>query len=317
MHEFELIQRFFSTGSVRRDDVRLGIGDDAAILRVPEGRELAVSVDSLVSGVHFPAELAADSVGHRALAVNLSDLAAMGAQPAWALLALTVPENNEHWLEDFTRGFFALAKRFGVALIGGNLAHGPLNVSVTVHGFIPAGQALTRKGARPEDQIFVSGCLGDAAAGLEKLQAGADAHDQDQCVRRFGFPEPRIAAGLALRGIASAMIDISDGLAADLGHILETSGVGARIDVERLPLSPSLLKQCSREQAQTMALSGGDDYELCFSVPPERLALLESRKAKLGCAVTPIGEVTPAGSLRITGQDGSDWPLNRTGYQHF
>ncbi|MGH8280767.1 MAG: thiamine-phosphate kinase [Gammaproteobacteria bacterium] len=317
MQEFELIHRYFATGSVQRDDVALGIGDDAAVLRVPEGHELAVSVDSLVAGVHFPADLAADSVGHRALAVNLSDLAAMGAQPAWALLALTLPESDEHWLADFARGFFALAQAFGVALVGGNLARGPLNVSVTVHGFIPAGQALTRKGAHPGDQIFVTGYLGDAAAGLEELQAGVSAHDQDQCVRRFGFPEPRIAAGLGLRGVASAMIDISDGLMADLGHVLEASGVGARIDVERLPLSPSLLKQRSREQAQAIALSGGDDYELCFSVPPERLALLGSRKNALGCTVTPIGEITVAGNLRVIKQDGSDWPLNYTGYQHF
>ncbi|MGH8377666.1 MAG: thiamine-phosphate kinase [Gammaproteobacteria bacterium] len=317
MDEFELIHRYFSTGSVRRDDVTLGIGDDAAILQAPEGHELAVSVDSLVAGVHFPAGLAADSVGHRALAVNLSDLAAMGAQPAWALLALTLPENDERWLANFAHGFFALAQRFGVALVGGNLACGPLNVSVTVHGFIPAGQALSRKAARPGDHIFVTGYLGDAAAGLEELRAGVSAHDQDQCVRRFGFPEPRITAGLGLRGIASSMIDISDGLAADLSHMLEASRVGARIDLERLPLSPSLLKQHSREQAQALALSGGDDYELCFSVPPERLALLDTRKATLGCTVTPIGEIAVAGSLRVTRQDGSDWPLNRTGYKHF
>ncbi|MGH8397528.1 MAG: thiamine-phosphate kinase, partial [Gammaproteobacteria bacterium] len=298
-------------------DVALGIGDDAAILRVPEGQELAVSVDSLVAGVHFPVGLAADSIGHRALAVNLSDLAAMGAQPAWALLALTLPENDEGWIADFARGFFALAQGFGVALVGGNLAHGPLNVGVTVHGFTPAGQALTRKGARPGDHIFVTGYPGDAAAGLEMLQSGADPHDQNQSVRRFGFPEPRIAAGLRLRGVASAMIDISDGLAADLDHILEASEVGAWIDVERLPLSPSLLKQRSREQAQALALSGGDDYELCFSVSPERLVLLESRKPTLGCAVTPIGEITAAENLRVIKQDGSDWLLNHTGYKHF
>ncbi|MGA9853459.1 MAG: thiamine-phosphate kinase [Gammaproteobacteria bacterium] len=317
MDEFELIRHFFSNQAVRREDVLLGIGDDAAIVNVPKGQELAVSVDSLVAGVHFPTGLDAYSVGHRALAVNLSDLAAMGADPAWALLALTLPETDEQWLLNFARGFFALAQRFHVTLVGGNLAHGPLNITVTVHGFVPAGQALGRQGAHPGDWIFVTGYLGDAAAGLQELQAGADVHATDQCVRRFGFPDPRIEAGMALRGIGSAMIDVSDGLVADLGHILEASGVGARIDVEQLPLSPSLLEHHSRDQAQALALSGGDDYELCFTLPSGRVPLLEARKDILGCAVTRIGEVTADRSLRTIRQDGSDWPLHRKGYQHF
>ncbi|MGB9429750.1 MAG: thiamine-phosphate kinase [Gammaproteobacteria bacterium] len=317
MDEFELIRHYLCAQNAQRDDVRLGIGDDAAVLRVPAGQELAVSVDTLVAGVHFPAGLAADAVGHRALAVNLSDLAAMGAEPAWALLALTLPETDERWIAGFARGLFALAQDFNVALVGGNLARGPLNVSVTVHGFVPTGQALTRSGAGPGDQIFVTGHLGDAAAGLQKLQARADAHARDACIRRFAFPEPRIEVGMALRGIASAAIDISDGLAADLGHILEASGVGARLDVECVPLSSALLKHGSREQAQTLALVGGDDYELCFSVPSERLAMLESRKDKLDCTVTGIGQVTEVLGLRCVGKNGMDWKLNDLGYKHF
>jgi len=317
MDEFELIQRYFDKHSVQRDDVRLGIGDDAAILRVPPGQELVVSVDSLLAGVHFPDDLPPKAIGHRALAANLSDLAAMGAQPAWAVLALSLPQADTGWIEEFARGFFMLAERYNVALVGGNLARGPLNITVTVHGFAPSGQALTRRGAQAGDQLFVSGCLGDAAAGLQLLQAHQQATETDSCVQRFCFPEPRIHAGLALRGIASAAIDISDGLAADLGHLLKASGAGAQLLVERLPLSPSLLRHYSREQALNLALSGGDDYELCFSVPPERMPLLESHLHALDCVVTCIGEITAAKILRCLRYDRSEWPLPVSGYKHF
>ncbi|MHB8405232.1 MAG: thiamine-phosphate kinase [Gammaproteobacteria bacterium] len=317
MDESELIHRYFDRHSVQRDDVRLGIGDDAAILRVPPGQELAVSVDSLLAGVHFPDDMPPKAVGHRALAVNLSDLAAMGAQPAWAVLALSLPQADTGWLEEFARGFLALAERYNVALVGGNLARGPLNITVTVHGFVPSGQALTRKGAHAGDQLFVSGWLGDAAAGLRHLQAHTPVTATDSCVQRFCFPEPRIHAGLALRGIASAAVDVSDGLAADLGHLLEASGVGAQLEVEQLPLSASLLQHATREQALSLALSGGDDYELCFSVPRERMILLESRRLELGCPVTRIGEITAAKTLQCLRNDRTQWPLRATGYKHF
>ncbi|HVC37937.1 MAG TPA: thiamine-phosphate kinase [Gammaproteobacteria bacterium] len=317
MDEFELIHRYFSAQSVHRDDVRLGIGDDAAILRVPAGQELIASVDSLVAGVHFPTDLPVAAIGHRSLAVNLSDLAAMGAQPAWALLALSMPQADAEWTQEFARGFFALAERYQIELVGGNLARGPLNITVTVHGFVTPGQALTRKGARPGDQVFVTGWLGDAAAGLQRLQAHAAVTETDSCVQRFCFPEPRIRAGLALRGIASAAVDVSDGLSADLGHLLEASGTGARLEVERLPLSPSLLQHGTREQAINMALSGGDDYELCFSVPSERMTLLESCEHELDCPVTRIGEITTEKTLRCLRHDRSQWPLPVAGYKHF
>ncbi len=317
MDEFELIHRYFSTQPVQRGDVLLGVGDDAALLHVPAAQELVVSTDTLVAGVHFPVGLSAEAVGHRALAVNLSDLAAMGAAPAWVLLALTLPEINEKWLEGFARGFFQLARRFNVALVGGNLARGALNITLSVHGFAPADEVLTRSGAHAGDHVFVTGYMGDAAAGLERLRAGADAADAGSGVQRFSFPEPRITAGLALRGIASAAIDVSDGFTADLDHILQASGVGARIAVASLPLSPALLRHMPRDEAERLALSGGDDYELCFTVPPERMQLFESRKCMLDCRVTRLGEIIPEKTLRCLREDGAEQPLNAAGYKHF
>ncbi|HVA55687.1 MAG TPA: thiamine-phosphate kinase [Gammaproteobacteria bacterium] len=317
MDEFEIIRRYFFGQSTQRDDVRLGIGDDAAILRVPPGQELVVSVDSLVAGVHFPEDLQASAIGHRALAVNLSDLAAMGATPAWALLALSLPRVDAGWIQEFARGFFALAQRYRVALVGGNLARGPLNITVTVHGLVPTGQALLRSGAQPGDQVCVTGCLGDAAVGLQRLQAHVAMTETDRCLQRFCFPDPRIQAGLALRGIASAAIDLSDGLAADLGHLLRASGVGAQLQVEKLPLSQSLLQHKTREQALNMALTGGDDYELCFTVPQERWPRLEANAREFGCSVTRIGEITDSKDLCCLRDDNTDWPLSVAGYKHF
>ena len=317
MDEFEIIRRYFIDNSTHRDDVRLGIGDDAAILRVPPGQELVVSVDSLVAGVHFPEDLPAAAIGHRALAVNLSDLAAMGATPAWALLALSLPQSDAGWLQEFARGFFALAQRYRVALVGGNLIRGPLNITVTVHGLVPDGQALLRSGAQPGDQIYITGCLGDAAQGLKQLQERMQITEDDSCVQRFCYPEPRIQAGSALRGIASSAIDISDGLVADLGHILQASGVGAKLQVENLPMSLSLLRHQTREQALNIALSGGDDYELCFTVSEERLPQLESHVHEFGCPVTRIGEITATKDLRCLQDDNTDWLLPVAGYRHF
>lgn len=317
MHEFEIIQRYFAEHAIHRDDVILGIGDDAAILQVPSGKQLVATVDSLVAGVHFPEHTPALAVGHRALAVNLSDLAAMGAEPAWALLALSMPRADDAWLENFTRGFFELARRYRVALAGGNLAHGPLNITVTAHGFLPAGQGLLRSGARAGDQIYVSGWLGDAARGLMELQSNHAAGEDDPGVRQFYFPQPRIKTGLALRGIASAAIDISDGLAADLNHILEASNVGAIIQVDELPMSEWLRQHSPGDEAVNLALTGGEDYELCFTVPEERVPQLVEHANDLDCPVTRIGEITATQGLRCVRADGKAWPLSFTGYQHF
>ena len=319
MNEFELVRRFFSAKAAQRDDVVLGIGDDAAILRVPDGMQLVATVDTLVEGVHFPAVLPAEAAGHRALAVSLSDLAAMGAEPAWTLLALTLPEADEKWLAGFARGFFALANRHGVALVGGNVARGPLSITVTAHGLVPHGLALTRHGAEPGDLIYVTGELGAAAAGLRLIQSGIEAQAGERLRARFARPEPRIATGLALRGLASACIDISDGFFADLVHILQSSGAGAEVNVDTLPLAPEALELLGQAEARQLAFAGGDDYELCFSLPPSRAMQLNERVGKLDCRVTQVGVVNAGKSLRCLQSDGNRWvpDADTSGYQHF
>jgi thiamine-monophosphate kinase len=316
MDEFDIIRRFFADKAGTRGDVALGIGDDAALLRVPPGHELAVSTDSLVAGMHFPAQLPADAVGHRALASNLSDLAAMGATPAWVLMALTLPEADEAWLEQFSSGFFALAQRYGVALVGGNMARGPLNVTLTVHGHVPEGRALTRSGAQVGDLVYVTGHPGDAAAGLRLLQSGKT-DMQHPCLRRFAFPEPRLAAGQALRGLASAAIDVSDGLLADLGHLLEARGFGAKLSLERLPLSRELLGLHAQDEAWTLALTGGDDYELCFTVPPAQAAATETRLLEAGCPAACIGAIESTPGVHCVDRAGRTHEFPRAGHRHF
>jgi thiamine-monophosphate kinase len=316
MDEFELIRRYFSKDAVKRADVVLGVGDDAALLTVPASHELAVTTDSLLPDVHFPADLVADAVGYRALAANLSDLAAMGAEPTWVLLALTLSEVDETWLTSFSRGFFALAQKYRVALVGGNIARGPLNITITAHGLVPKGQALTRKGARPDDLIFVTGHPGDAAAGFELLQSGKN-DMQDDCVQRFAYPEPRIAVGMALRGLATACIDISDGLLADMTHILDASGVGATLLSAKLPLSKRLLQLHGMEAAQRLALTGGDDYELLFTAPRERQAEIEQKLKALGFPVACIGSVEAQRGLRCLEASGHGLKLREMGYKHF
>jgi thiamine-monophosphate kinase len=315
MDEFQLIRRYFSQGSAARADVKLGVGDDAALLIPPPGCELVATVDSLVADVHFPIDLGSRAVGHRALAVSLSDLAAMGAEPAWALLALTLPEVDEDWLQGFSQGFLALATQHGVALVGGNVARGPLNISVTLQGTVPAGEALTRQGAKPGDIIYVTGHPGDAAAGLKLLQAGQP-DLRDVCVTRFAFPNPRVAAGIALRGLAGAAIDVSDGLLADLGHLLAASRVGARIEMSSLPMSERLLELHGRQKGCELALQGGDDYELCFTIPAARTAELAARSQRLACPVTRIGSIEESAGLRVMDGD-REVRIAAYGYRHF
>lgn len=316
MDEFALIRRYFASGGAARGDVVLGIGDDAAVLRVPEGHELVVTTDNLVAGVHFPVTLDAESIGYRTLAANLSDLAAMGAEPAWALLAITLPEADENWLERFSRGFFRLAMQHHVALVGGNVAHGPLNIAVTAHGLIPAGAALKRTGAQPGDAIFVTGHPGDAAAGLKLIQSG-HTDLRHACVQRFCFPEPRIAAGVALRGVASSVIDVSDGLLADLSHLLEGGNIGATLELAALPLSADILRMETLGAAREYALSGGDDYELCFTVPQNRLSQLDAVAANSGCRVTRIGTIDAESGLHMRDANGVVRGVNPAGYRHF
>lgn len=276
--EFELIRRYFAAAGAVRADVVLGVGDDGAVLAPPPGQELIAVADTLVEGIHFLPGSPAESIGHRALAVNLSDVAAMGASPAWSLLALTLPRVDERWLADFARGYGRLAQRHGVALVGGDTTRGPLSLTVQVLGFAPAGRALRRTGARPGDLLCVTGTPGDAAAGLE-LERAAATHVADGARHlrdRFLFPQPRLVGGWLLRDFASACIDVSDGLLGDAGKLAAASGCGAVLQVEQLPLSAPLRAWAPPGQAIELALTGGDDYELCFTLPPARRAALEA-----------------------------------------
>jgi thiamine-monophosphate kinase len=314
--EFEIIERFFTRQAISREDVLLGIGDDAAVLQVPTDSDLVLCMDTLVAGIHFPQHTPARAIGHKALAVNLSDLAAMGAVPAWATLSISLPENDAAWLAEFSDGFFALAKPYAVQLVGGDTTRGPLSVTVQVHGFVPHGMALQRAGAQPGDHIYVTGTLGDA--GLALLMQGEAALQE-----RLDYPQPRVEAGQALRGLASAAIDISDGLLADLGHLLETGGQGATIRVDELPRSQAFLAALQRageDQAlwfHALPLSAGDDYELCFTVPESHCAAVLQKLQQLDVPVTDVGLVEPGPGIRCMHADGAAYRPQATGYRHF
>jgi len=317
--EFSLIDRIRDLTAQHRDDVRLGIGDDAALLAVPSGQELAVAIDTLIEGVHFPVGTDAADIGWKALAVNLSDLAAMGATPAWALLALTLPNADVAFIDGFAAGFAQLAQLYRLALVGGDTTRGALTISVVVHGFVPPGKALTRAGAQAGDIVLVTGTLGDAAAGLHCVQRN---HRRDDAqvrylIERLNRPTPRVAAGLALRGRASACIDVSDGLLADLGHICASSHVGAEIDATLLPRSSALLDQFDETAARNFALSGGDDYELCFTVLAQQVAAVQADLARLGCGATRIGRIVEGEGITVRDRDGNQIESNRQGWDHF
>lgn len=325
--EFELIARYFEPLGRERGDVGgviAGIGDDAAVLAPPPGMQLVAALDTLVEGRHFPAGSPPESVGHRALAVNLSDLAAMGADPAWYLLSLTLPRVDEAWLEGFARGMGGLARRSGIALVGGDTTGGPLSISVQVLGLSRPGEALLRGGAQPGDLLFVSGTPGEAAAGLQlELAAGDgkpapdDGTPAQRHVRaRFRYPTPRLALGRALRGLASACIDVSDGVAADAARLGAASGCAPCIEAERMPLSAALREASGAELALEQALSGGEDFELCFTVPASRLAELPERLEAAGTVATCIGSMEPGEGLRLR-RDGRPWSIRRTGFDHF
>lgn len=316
--EFELIGRYFDRRGAA-PGVRLGIGDDAAVLEPPAGRALVAALDTLVEGVHFPAGFAPADIGWRALAVNLSDLAAMGAEPLWALLGLTLPRAEPDWLEGFAEGFFELAGAHGVTLVGGDTTRGPLTVTVQLIGAVEPGRALRRAGARPGDLVCVSGTLGDAAAGLAALSQPAPSRRAaaQRLIERFRRPAPRVALGRALRGLASAAIDVSDGFAADLGHLCQASGVGASVDLSRLPLSDALSALHPGERAWPHALGGGDDYELLFTLPPEHAGALPELGAALGVSLSRVGEVEREPGLRLRGREGRPYVLEHAGYRHF
>jgi len=314
MGEFELIERHLSRLGARRQDVVLGVGDDAALVRPPPGLELALAADTVVAGRHFPDGLAAADVGYRVLAVNLSDMAAMGAEPAWALLTLTLPAGDEDWVRDFAAGLHGLAQRFGVSLVGGDTTAGPLAATIAIGGFVPAGQALRRAGARPGDEIWVSGTPGDAAAGLAAIEGRLEGPDGviQPLVQRFLRPEPRVALGMVLRGIASCCIDLSDGLVADLDKLAAAGDVSAAVDSSLLPRSGALRAATTPAEARRLALAGGDDYELLFGLAPGTDTAALERGA--GVRLARIGQF---GAGRGVAVDGEPAVADFGGYDHF
>jgi thiamine-monophosphate kinase len=317
LSEFALIERYFRSCGTKRADVRLGVGDDAALLECPPGVELVAAIDTIVAGVHFPHGSPPASIGHRALAVNLSDLAAMGARPAWALLALTLPTADESWLSEFTAGFAALAHEFGVALVGGDTTSGPLCVSVQILGHVPRSAALLRSGARAGDLVFVSGTPGDAAAGLAVEQGRLTApSDAATCLRkRFLFPSPRMALGDSLRNYASACIDVSDGLLGDAGKLAKASGCGVEIRYTDLPVSEPLVRAVGEERARELALTGGDDYELCFTVRPSDVGRLRQELPPERWGYSLIGVMLEAPGAVVT-RGGNVMEFSHSGYEH-
>jgi thiamine-monophosphate kinase len=315
--ESQLIERFLRDLGAARNDIVLGIGDDAALLRVPDGCELALTTDALIEGVHFLPGAPARALGHRALAVNLSDIAAMGASPSWALLSLNLPAADDAWLREFAAGFGALARSQAVALVGGNLSRGALSITVELAGLVPVGQALRRSGARAGDALYLSGSVGDAACGLKFLrgEAAGSAADADWLQRRFEFPVARVALGQALRGIASACIDVSDGVYIDATRLLTASGCAATVEIERLPLSPAL-RHVLGDEAWRSALSGGEDYELCFTAAPDQAGALAAIAQQTGQAVTRIGTLHHGSGLTLQ-MGGSVMQFSASGFDHF
>lgn len=319
--EFDLIRRLAAMQRGVREDVLLGIGDDGAVLVPMRGSALVAVCDTLVAGRHFPEDTDAFAIGWKALAVNLSDLAAMGAVPQWALLALTLPERDVAWVERFGAGFAALARISGVALVGGDTTRGPLTITVTALGAVVPDAALRRDGAEVGDRVCVAGVFGEAALGLHAVQArNRDTTAFAHCIARLDRPEPQLALGQALVGVASACIDVSDGLVADLGHVATASGVGIRLDLDAIPRPSFELGARLGLDARAvvdLALGGGDDYLLAFTVDAARIDGLRERVAALGLDLHDIGVVVQGGGVSVTTREGGDYTPARAGFNHF
>lgn len=316
--EFEIIRHYF-TSTINRSDVVLGIGDDAAILKIPENHQLIQSVDTLVSGVHFPIETSPQDIAYKALAVNLSDMAAMGAEPVWFTLAITLPDDDEKWLKSFSESLSSLAIKYNVQLIGGDTTHGPLCISITINGLVPSGKALTRNNAQVNDKIYVSGTIGDAALALAAWQGQCLLRDDSVSYlnKKLNRPTPQVELGVLLREYASACIDISDGLIADLEHITEQSNLGAKINFENIPLSKEFISNLTDEKLIiSLVLSGGDDYELCFTIPASKQLDFEKIILENEMSATCIGEIdsTKAVSCMLNGEK---IEIQKSGYNHF
>ncbi len=305
--EFNLIKQFF-TRPVQGKSTRLSVGDDCALLAIPEGYELAITTDTMVENVHFFSDVSPELLGHKLLAVNLSDLASMGAEPIAITLALTMPKVDAEWLQAFANGLFALADKYQLDLIGGDTTSGPLTLSIQAMGLVPDNQALKRSAAKVGDLIYVTGCIGDAGLGL-KIKQGYACLDMQQAIQRFNKPEPRIQEGLELRSLANACIDISDGLAADLGHILSKSAVGAKLDYAQIPMSAAVTNYLQKTGDWQMPLIAGDDYELCFTINAENVG-------RLNISCTCIGIIEEEQGLRIS-YHGETSIFNKSGFEHF
>ena len=319
MGEFDLIKRYFSRKSLQ-NDVILSVGDDCAITSIPTGYQLAITTDTLVEGTHFLPSISPTDLAYKSVAVNLSDLAAMGATPTWMSLALTLPEIKEAWLAEFSQSLFAILDRYGVSLIGGDTTKGSLSITLTAQGSLPENQGLFRHQAKVGDWIFVSGFLGDSAAGLDLLLQNRKIENESDryFIQRHLHPTPRVELGLALRSFSCCALDISDGLLADLEHILERSQVGAEIYLENLPLSHHLCTQYEQTQAEKFALTGGEDYELCFTVSEEKREEMEQVLRSQGIKVTRIGQILPATSGLNLLKNGKKMALpTHIGFDHF
>ncbi len=319
--EFDLIAKHFTRAT---PGAVLGVGDDCALLAPTPGMQLAVSSDMLLEGRHFSPQDSPAGLGHKSLAVNLSDLAAMGATPRWATLAIALPEENDAWLTAFARGFFRMADRHGIELVGGDTTRGALTLSITVIGEVPPGQALRRDGAQAGDDVWVSGVIGSAALALAYRQGRLfmEQIDAAKVLPALYLPTPRVELGIALRGVATSAIDISDGLLGDLGHILERSRVGAspigaRLEFAALPTLPVVQDYLHEAVARDCVLAGGDDYELCFTAPADRRDAVAAAAQSVGVAVTRIGRITAGPGLTVIGPDGRPLPFEHTGYDHF
>lgn len=301
--EFEFIDKYLAKKVGVQSNVKIGIGDDAAVLNVPSKYDLVMTTDTLVSGVHFDSGISYQDLGHKSLAVNLSDLAAMGANPVWASLCLTIPKMDEKWIKQFCKGFFSLLKRYNMQLIGGDTTRGPLSITVQAYGFVPKGKAILRNKAKVGDNIYVTGNLGDAGLALEMVLQNSKNARKNAIAKFLDHPEPRINEGLKIRNVATSAIDISDGLAQDLNHILKASKVGATIYTNKLPLSKYLQKLPSKKSLQ-LALTSGDDYELCFTSPNKNI-----RFTKIGVIESELG-------LRIKDNNGKLLDIEQLGYEH-
>ena len=315
--EFELIARHFTRPAA---NAVLGVGDDCALLSVTNGMDLAISTDTMVSGTHFFPDVNPENLGHKALAVNLSDMAAMGALPYWAMLAVTLPHVDHAWLAAFAKGFFDLAQEYNVSLVGGDTTRGPsLVMTVTIMGEVPAGAALRRSGAKVGNDVWVSGNVGDAALAVAHRYGRVVLAEGDykEAVMRLYEPTPRVALGQALRGLATAAIDVSDGLLADLTHICRLSGVGATVDLASVPVSTIGAKHIDSDAGRNAIMAGGDDYELCFTAHPNSRDSIQELEDVLGVPITRIGQVKRGKGVSLLGADGKAVKIDGRGYDHF